>query len=387
MEDSGHIRWSEGGVERAARWFSSRGAPPPARVRIVDDQITADAAYGEACQGVGLLWRGDFHNARQLLDAMAGRADRRSRRGTRPAARPGPEAMAETFHRERQARAQRARALGLLLVELEVEHGLSLRRAPDLREACAAALGPRWRGPTVLSLRDLQGMVGAHQWRLKGVDVPEVGGRIHPHYGVFAPVRSEYVGLVARAPLPAALATVDLAFDIGTGTGVLAAVLARRGIGQVVATDVDARALVCARDNLERLGWAGRVKVQEADLFPDGRAALIVCNPPWLPGRPASPLEHSVYDHDERMLQGFLRGLAAHLVPGGEGWLVMSDLAEQLGLRQRAQLPAAIEAAGLQVLGRLDQRPSHPRVADADDPLHAARNAELTSLWRLGVAP
>jgi hypothetical protein len=387
VEDSGHIRWSEGGVERAARWFSSRGAPPPARVRIVDDQITADAAYGEACQGVGLLWRGDFHNARQLLAAMAGRADRRTQRRTRATAQPGSRAMTEAFHRERRARAQRARALGMLLIELGEEHGLALRRAPDLREACAAALGPPGHGPMVLSLRDLQGMLGAHQWRLKGLEVPEAGGRIHPHYGVFAPVRSEYVGLVARAPLPAALTSVDLAFDIGTGTGVLAAVLARRGVGQVVATDLDARALVCARDNLERLGWAGRVQVQEADLFPDGRAALIVCNPPWLPGRPASPLEHAVYDQEGSMLCGFLRGLAAHLVPGGEGWLVMSDLAEHLGLRQRTQLPDAIETAGLQVLGRLDQRPSHPRAADTDDPLHVARKAELTSLWRLGVAP
>jgi hypothetical protein len=85
------------------------------------------------------------------------------------------------------------------------------------------------------------------------------------------------------------------------------------------------------------------------------------------------------------MLRGFLAGLAAHLTPGGEGWLILSDLAEHLGLRPRADLLVAIEAAGLEVLGRIDARPSHPRVADAADPLHAARAAEVTSLWRLGV--
>ncbi|MDH5339780.1 MAG: methyltransferase, partial [Rubrivivax sp.] len=89
---------------------------------------------------------------------------------------------------------------------------------------------------------------------------------------------------------------------------------------------------------------------------------------------------------DGRMLQGFLDGLAAHLAPGGEGWLVLSDLAEHLGLRTRDELMAAFARAGLKVVGRLDARPRHPKAADAADALHAARAAEVTSLWRLAAA-
>jgi hypothetical protein len=84
------------------------------------------------------------------------------------------------------------------------------------------------------------------------------------------------------------------------------------------------------------------------------------------------------------MLKGFLAGLSAHLETAGEGWLILSDLAEHLGLRSRAELLALIEAAGLEVLGKIDIKPHHPRVADAGDPLHTARKAEITSLWRLG---
>jgi methylase of polypeptide subunit release factors len=197
---------------------------------------------------------------------------------------------------------------------------------------------------------------------------------------VFSPIRGEYVELVAQAPLAAGC---KLAFDIGTGTGVLAAVLARRGVEHVVATDMDARALSCARDNVERLGLSAQVEVVQADLFPEGRAQLVVCNPPWLPGRPSSSLEAAVYDPDSRMLKGFLAGLAAHLTENGEGWLILSDLAEHLGLRPREQLLAWIADAGLEVVGRQDVRPTHPRAADATDPLHAARAAEVTSLWRL----
>ena len=376
------LRWDEDGVPRSARWRSERGAPPPKRVVIVDDTTRADDAYGLAAQGVGLLWRGDFQNARQLLNALAARVDRPARRRAPPApAAPSREA----FDRVRQARSQRARTLGMLLVELDGGHGIALRRAPDLRAACREAWGAG-DGPSVASLRELLGVVGAHEWRVRGVDVLAAGGRIHPHYGVFAPTRAEYVELVARAPWPGGRAPA-LAFDVGTGTGVLAAVLARRGVARVVASDLDPRAIDCARENVARLGLADRVEVVAADLFPEGRAGLVVCNPPWVPARPASPLEHGVYDEDGRMLRGFLRGLAAHLAPQGEGWLVLSDLAEHLGLRTRDALLAAFAEAGLEPLGRIDARPAHRRAADPADPLHAARAAETTSLWRLAARP
>jgi methylase of polypeptide subunit release factors len=387
LSTSAEIRWTEDGVVRTARWHSDRGAAPPQRVQVVDDTVTADAAYGLAAQGVALLWRSDFQNARQMLVALGKRADRRKKSPARPAAEMplASAAMTAAFHAERQTRAQRSRTLSTLLIELDGDFRCALRRAPDVQAACREALATG-DGPVVLSLRELLGIIGAHEWRLNGVVIPAAGFRIHPHYGVFAPIRQEYVGLVAEAPLPAALQADPVAFDIGTGTGVLAAVLARRSIANVIATDLEPRALACATENIDRLGLAEQVAVQEADLYPQGKAALVVCNPPWLPGRAASSLERAVYDPDSGMLRGFLSGLAGHLVPGGEGWLIVSDLAEHLGLRTREQLLGWINDAGLQVLGRIDSRPTHPRVADTTDPLHAARSAEVTSLWRLGGA-
>jgi len=376
------VHWTEDGEARSARWQSERGALPPARVVIADDTMTADAAYGLACQGTALLWRGDFQNARQMLIALASRSDRPARKQKKPVATAAPASTADAFHLHRQARSQRARTLGMLLLPIDADKRIPLRRAPDVRQACAEAWGQA-QGPLVVSLRELLGLIGAHEWRLTGIDIPATGGRIHPHYGVFAPIRREYVDLVAQAPLPALLTSSSVAFDIGTGTGVLAAVLARRGIRRVVATDQDPRALACARENLERLGLALRVDVVQADLFPKGRAALVLCNPPWVPARPSSPLEHGIYDPESRMLRGFLSGLAAHLDPGGEGWLILSDLGEHLGLRTRAELLAMFDAAGLQVVDRNDVRPKHPRVTDETDVLHAARAAEVTSLWRL----
>jgi SAM-dependent methyltransferase len=377
------VHWTEGGKACSALWRSESGAAPK-DVVVADDHITADDAYGLACQGTALLWRGDFQNARQMLLALANRADRQPHRKKRSAASSMRTAPAEAFHLYRQARSQRARTLSALLIPLDEDYGIPLRRAPDVRQACEEAYGPA-EGPAVASLRALLGVIGAHEWRTKGIEIAAIGGRIHPHYGVFAPIRSEYVDLVASAPLPALRLLPGLAFDIGTGTGVLAAVLARRGIRRVVATDRDPRALACARENLERLGLAQQVEVVQADLFPEGRAALVVCNPPWIPARPSSPIERGIYDPESRMLRGFLSGLPAHLEPGGEGWVILSSLAEHLGLRPRSELLAAFRAAGLEVLDRRDVRPKHPRASDETDPLHAARAAEVTSLWRLTV--
>ena len=427
MNEHPVMRWTEAGLARSARWRSEAGVPPHKRVVIADEQMSADAAYRLACEGTALLWRGDFQNARQILLAMARRADQKTRKARKPpaaprAARSGKPAAAhatakgaaeaaaadtaspvtsatppptEAFHLHRLAQSQRARTLGMLLLPLSGDYTVPLQRAPDLQRVCVEAYGAPGgdavAGDSLVSMRELLGLIGAHEWRKKGVEIPALGDRIHPHYGVFAPVRGEYVGLVAAAPFPVlsesagGAKSLPLAFDIGTGTGVLAAVLARRGVARVVATDSDPRALTCASDNLRRLKLAAHVQVVQADLFPEGRAPLIVCNPPWIPARPSSPIESAIYDPASRMLRGFISGLAAHLEPGGEGWLILSDIAEHLGLRSRTELLELFEKGGLTVSDRLDVRPSHPKVFDALDPLHAARAAEVTSLWRLGV--
>ncbi len=370
------LEWPENGQTRRARWRSEAGLPAPESLEIVDDSLSGDAAFAALIEGHALLWRGDWMNVRRLMQELTRRADRHFSFKADPAETP-----AETFARYRQRQGQRAALLARLLLPIGPDYKLPLRRAQEVRPACREAWGKPDGSNSLVALRELLAVISAHEWRKKGVPVAAVGGRIHPHYGVFSPVRGEYVDLVAQAPLPAGC---DRAFDIGTGSGVLAAVLARRGLS-VVATDLAPRALACATENVEKLGLTANVQLVEANLFPEGRAPLVVCNPPWLPAQPSSPVEYAVYDPDSRMLRGFLDGLAAHLLPGGEGWLILSDLAEHLGLRSRAELLAWIEKAGLRVVDRIDTRPTHGKAQDRGDPLHVFRAKEVTSLWRLAA--
>jgi SAM-dependent methyltransferase len=371
------LTWTQAGADRTALWFSASGAPAPRKVQAVDDSLTGDDAYRLAAQGTAMLWTGDYHNARQLLSAMARRLPAFSRHDG--------ESVAKAFYRYRQGRTQRARMLGQLLVPLQEGPAVALRRAPDVAQAWLAAAGPV-AVPTVAPLQDVLGAVGAYEWRRNGLFVQELDAVIHPHYGTFAPIRSEYLALVAQAPLPLHRGMpAELAFDIGTGTGVLAAILAQRGVPRIVATDSEPRAIACAQENLEDLGLAEAVEVTLTDMFPAGRAPLVVCNPPWLPGTANTLLDNAVYDPKSRMLKAFLAGLAGHLEPGGEGWLIISDLAEHLGLRSREELLAWIANAGLVVLDKLDTPARHPRSMDSSDPFFVARSQEITSLWILGV--
>jgi methylase of polypeptide subunit release factors len=365
-----NLDWFENGVASAAVWRSANGVPAPKRVVPVDDTITADAAYRLASQGVALLWTGDFQNARQILTALEHR--------TRPRPDKTERTTAELFYRYRQNRSHRARILGLLLVPLHDGNIIGLRRAPDVRAATVDAYGIIGE-TSVVSLHEVLGTIGAHQWRTKGIPVTALNASIFPHYGTFFPVRSEYVDLVATAPLAGPL----VAFDIGTGTGVLASVLATRGVPRVIATDIEPRAVASARETVSRLGLEDRVEVQLTDLFPEGRADLIVCNPPWIPATAHSLLDAAVYDPGSRMLKGFLAGVIDHLEPSGEVWLVLSDFAELVGLRSRDDLMSVIDSAGLRVIAALDAPAVHSRARDTSDPLHAVRANEVTSLWRL----
>ncbi|MBL8431678.1 MAG: methyltransferase, partial [Dechloromonas sp.] len=132
------IRWQEAGVGHVARWRSEAGVAAPEAVVVADDTLKADAAFRLAAQGTSILWRGDYQNARNLLQALARRVDRAPREG----ARPMPATAAEAFHQHRQAQGRRAAILGRLLVPLTADYRIPLRRGQEVAAACLEALGP-----------------------------------------------------------------------------------------------------------------------------------------------------------------------------------------------------------------------------------------------------
>jgi methylase of polypeptide subunit release factors len=404
------LHWQSGDIAHSIVWQSQSGWSPSKKVVEIDDTISADTAYRLASEGQGLIWRGDFQNAKQLLQAI-------KRRLTQRKAIDANLPLPERFHRIRLARSQAARTLGQLIILVEPGYQLKLRRAPAIAEACEAAYGlanhlsaevdaqvtnevtadlnidlthervndagfDLSKQPFALPLTELIGVLSAHQWQKQGVAIESLNAHIYPQHGVFAPTRQEYLTLIQQAPLPQ---PCRKAFDIGTGTGVIAALLISLGVEHVVATELSPRALRCAAFNIQQLGLTDQIRFAQVNLFPPGQADLIVCNPPWLPGKVHSPLDAAIYDPDSTMLKGFIDGVGQHLTVGGQAWLVLSDIAEHLNLRSRETLLGWFKKAGLSVIEKHDLRPSHPKIQDSADPLHAQRALEVTSLWRLSA--
>lgn len=130
--------------------------------------------------------------------------------------------------------------------------------------------------------------------------------------------------------------------DLGTGSGALAIAAAHAGAGSVVATDVVADAVRCARLNVHLNRLENRVEVRQGDLWSpvgDEHFELVLCNPPYYPGAPR--------DDDERPFRAgdfarrFADGLARHLAAGGRALVILSSDGDEAGFN------AAFAAAGL----------------------------------------
>jgi len=349
-------------------WHSESDAPAPEACAEVDDRLSAATGLRRLKGGEYLLFTGDFHNGKQLLGALARRLTSRQQ----------PRSPLEAFRAERRARELEHRTLSRVLVSLDRGYRLSLSRAPDVSEACREAWGEPKTDQTLVPFKALLGILGAAQWRATGLAVPGLKGMLRPHYGVYLPTRTDYVELLGMVP-----EVRGRVFDIGTGTGVLAFILLQRGATHAVGTDIDPRAIACAKENAVALGLGKRFQALETDLFPPGRADLVVCNPPWIPEAPKNQIDRAVFDADGRFLATFLQGLREHLEPEGTGLLLLSDLAVLLGLRSATWLDEQLASAGLKVKWTQSTPARHGKAKDRSDPLHAVRSREVTTLYAL----
>lgn len=358
--------WQENGTTHHGIWRHHSASKPPRATHIAPPHLNVATALKHAHAQETLIWRGDYHQAIQLLNAIKKRL---------------PAPRATDFHTHRMQQAQRSRLLNTLLVEIDSGLQLKLPRAPhNLQVALSDVFAPN-DTPFFLSLHLLLGLIGAHQWHQKGVFLPELNGRIHVPFGVFSPIRGEYLSLIARQRPPEAC---NNAFDIGTGSGVIAALLAQRGIPHITATDNNPRAIATAHANFSRLGLSHAITLTEIDLFPrDQRADLIVCNPPWLPAKPSADIETALYDPNSAMLTAFLQRAHAHLNPQGQVWLILSDLAEHLQLRPAHALKQLIAQTGWRIIDTATTRPQHPKSQSNTDPLAYARQQETVFLFVL----
>jgi SAM-dependent methyltransferase len=160
--------------------------------------------------------------------------------------------------------------------------------------------------------------------------------------GVFPP-KSTYADQLVENALPR-LQGASRILVLGSGSGFDTLAIAQTSVADIVAADIDERAVLATRLNLSSFGFP-QVRVVQSDLFSnvEGRFDRIVFNAP----RPISfeielardpklstrefrefaeetPARISHYDIDAKIFDRFLAEAPAHLAPGGE-ILLMSD--------------------------------------------------------------
>ena len=167
-----------------------------------------------------------------------------------------------------------------------------------------------------------------HAWHRysQGVHLPVLGHRLHPFYGTYLPKRTVHLELFATW-LSGWKGEKGRAFDVGTGSGVLALMLAKAGFGEVVATDLNPNACESVTRELARRPEPPPITVREGDLLDgvDGDADLIVFNPPWTRG-PVDTLLERALSYDEALFRRFFDQAHARLRPGGRVVLLFSNV-------------------------------------------------------------
>jgi tRNA1Val (adenine37-N6)-methyltransferase len=141
------------------------------------------------------------------------------------------------------------------------------------------------------------------------------------------------LGAIADADSPGTI------LDIGTGTGVIALMLAQRFTdAQIDAVEIDAGAAKTAENNFKASPFADRLAIYHLsfenyfDQFPGKKYDLIISNPPFhinslkSPGEKKALAKHTDHDFFERLIQS----IAAHLTSDGCCWLILPVLLTEI---------------------------------------------------------
>ncbi len=147
--------------------------------------------------------------------------------------------------------------------------------------------------------------------------------------------------------------------DIGTGTGLLALMVAQRSVAHIVALEIDKHAAKQAEENVSNSPWADRIEVIETDFkvyVSDRKFDVIISNPPYFIDSLASPdLQRTMARHSGELTHiELLRGVSQLLSTDGEFSVVIpietvdsfKEIAESCGLFPCRQMLVTTKLGG-----------------------------------------
>lgn len=139
--------------------------------------------------------------------------------------------------------------------------------------------------------------------------------------GIFHPIIFRTGAFLAELILDDLIPTRRHVLDLGAGSGICAVAAAARG-ARVTAVDINPHAVSATRENADLNGV--RIRTLQTDLFDGvGRFDVVLFNPPYFAGKPASSFDLAWRSDD--LVERFSRELSAHLTADGYALVVLSS--------------------------------------------------------------
>lgn len=264
--------------------------------------------------------------------------------------------MENRFERSKAVAKASRIALHRLMVAFRGDRMQGVRNGPDLKglmrylEGDTAYLQDRL---FLLPVRKVLRIATDLQRLREGLFISALEGRVYVFPHVFVPSDQKVVTLLADH---LDVGEADRVLDMGTGTGLLALLVARRGGRTIVATDSNPEAVKNARFNAHYWGFSERIDVRgPAHLFDSvqgERFDVILFNAPWIEDEPRTLYETALYDKNYAVITEFIQRAPDHLTPEGRILLQYSKISELTGHGSIQNLHDVIEASGLTIVER-----------------------------------
>ncbi len=223
-----------------------------------------------------------------------------------------------------------------------------------------------------------------HAWELyrEGVYLAVLGYRVHPFFGTYVPTRTSHLELFATW-LHGYDGPRDRAIDVGTGCGVLALMLARAGVGSILATDDNPNAIESVRRQLARHpANPPPIQLEHTDLLGDGsdEVDLVVFNPPWVKGEVFDPIDAALIWDDDDLFPRFFDQVHRRLADDGRVVLLFSTIGTLVQPEVPHPILTELDRGRFRLVEKLQRRVEPTTAPDGT----RRRTREKVEVWALG---
>jgi len=245
---------------------------------------------------------------------------------------------------------------------------LNCKPKASVSEANITEFDPRSE-PFLMPLRRFFRILTDMKRQREGIFIQAIGDSITVLPHVYVPSDQSVIDLLAENLIlegnSDARSTDEIrVLDMGTGTGILGFVAAKRGATKVILTDISPSAVENARLNVQRLGLQQTTEVRgPVDLFDSVKGeifGIIIFNPPWILGEPKTLYDEAIYDKEQQIITRFLSQVNEYLSPRGRLLLIYSDISQSTGEGSLDKLNELLKQNRLEIVSQWQKtRRSH----------------------------